>query len=882
MTVAWPRGVHGLEDAAPESLIGGKAAALGRLLALGVPVPAGLVIDSDVFHRFVEATGLSTRINGLTDAAEAGAVRALVAGAPPSPELDCILALVHRQLSTGLVVVRSSAVGEDGVSASFAGQLDSILDIATPAELAQALRTVWASYWSDRAVFYRSARGAALSGMGVIVQRQVQAVAAGVLFTRDPQDPAGAQASHMIVEYCEGLADGLVTGSVDPARLRIHRSDLTTTTLARLDDDAADHVHKVLTSDRIRALAALALRIETAFGAPQDIEWAIDGCGQVWIVQARPITTLAKPSPVVLWSNANVNENFPEPISPLLYSIASLGYYHYFRNLALAFGLSRRRVASMERFLRGIIGVHGARMYYHLTNIHATLRMAPFGDRITNAFNVFVGVNETAAQPSRAVSWMDGRSRFGQACEVGRIAVQSTWQFLRLGRRVAMFERTADAFAAQTTDDAIASRSLTDLLQNLHAFLDIRCHRWKNASLADAGAMLSYALLERSLSLAHAAPGTHNRLLRALPGVPSSTPPLLLWDLSRAIRSDSDLHALFRNAPIETIRQAIAHDARFASFRARFDHFLDQWGFRSSSELMLTVPSLQERPEPVIDLLKQYAESDGVPPADTIAAQATARASEQSQLLRTVAWRSPWRALVLWRLISWTQRAVAYRERARLKQALLYTRCRQIALRIGDRLVSSGLLQQRDDVFMLTWQEIDELGSGRAMFPYRVSALIDRRRAEHTELSAMQPPDTLRLGDTDYLPLDASIAPQASSLDPDEAGGALGALLEGTSACGGRVTAAAAVLRDVGESNRLTPGAVLVTRQTDPGWGPLFCLISGLVIERGGMLSHGAIIAREFGLPCVVGVKDATRRIAHGVVLTVDGDRGTCLVGAQP
>ena len=145
-----------------------------------------------------------------------------------------------------------------------------------------------------------------------------------------------------------------------------------------------------------------------SFDRPQDIEWTIDADGRLWIVQARPITTAAerRPGPLrerrlsgaelhVQWSNANVNENFPEPISPLLYSIASAGYYHYFRNLGLSFGISRRRLAAMEQPLRQIIGVHGARMYYNLTNIHAVLRTAPFGERLAASFNQFVGADDT-------------------------------------------------------------------------------------------------------------------------------------------------------------------------------------------------------------------------------------------------------------------------------------------------------------------------------------------------------------------------------------------------------------------------------------------------------------------------------------------------------
>ncbi len=932
-----------LADAHDQAEVGGKASTLARLLALGAPVPGGGVLTCAAFDRFLHANGLAPQIDRIcadlnpSDLSQlqraAEKIRGLVTGAPLPPEVDAAIETIATELLPGArsrvpafesrnaesgihtpepgtrnlepgprtlepwnpaVAVRSSAVGEDGERTSFAGQLDSILGVTTREGLREAVRVCWASYRSERALFYRSARGATLSGMGVIVQQQVDAAVAGVLFTREPVGGAGEDRDDLLIEYCAGLGEALVSGRVDPGRLRVSRGTLTVTTLEELSDEHDREIASAaLTPQNVRDLARLSIRPEQDLSGPQDIEWAIGRDGTLSLLQARPITTLApgtqraecedpaspkrdsaKPGASILWSNANVNENFPDPISPLLYSIASLGYYHYFRNLGLAFGISRRRLAAMDRPLRTIIGVHGARMYYNLTNIHAVLRMAPFGDRLTAAFNQFVGASETAASPDGAASWTDRRRGAAQALELMRVFVSTTWQYVWLRRRLESFERTADDFASRTHPDALADRRLPSLLEHLGEFLDIRFRRWKNASLTDAAAMVSYALLQRSLARAGAG-AIHNRLLRALPGVPSSTPPLRLWALSRQIRADQALRDLFATAASSDVLNTVRSDARFAGFRRSFELFLDEWGFRSSSELMLTVPGLQEQPEPVIELLKQYAESEGEPPEAAIARQAAERMAETSRLLRGLAPRSPIRAAFLWRLLTWTQRSVAYRERARLKQALLYTRCRRIALAIGARLVETSVLERPEDVFFLSWQEIDELGSGRAMFPYRIAALVAARQREHAALSAMRPPDTIRAPEGTYLPLAAAPRPAVTDEATSDANGGT---LAGLGACGGTVTARAAVLEAVTQAHRLVRGDILVTRQTDPGWGPIFLLVSGLVIERGGMLSHGAIIAREFGLPCVIGIKDATRRIAHGARITVDGDRGTCAI----
>jgi pyruvate,water dikinase len=221
-------------------------------------------------------------------------------------------------------------------------------------------------------------------------------------------------------------------------------------------------------------------------------------------------------------------------------------------------------------------------------------------------------------------------------------------------------------------------------------------------------------------------------------------------------------------------------------------------------------------------------------------------------------------------LLPWTHASIRYRERARLKQALLYSRLRRVALAIGDELVRRDMLATRDDVFWLTVSELDELASGGAMFAHSTRELVTLRTRAHATLATMTPPDSFTLPAGEYL----GGSSNEEFPEPGETATDAASVLRGTTACTGCVTGRASVLRDVTEAERLAEGDVLVTKQTDPGWGPVFFLISGLVIERGGMLSHGAILAREFGIPCVVGVREATRVIPEGAEITVDADRG--------
>jgi phosphohistidine swiveling domain-containing protein len=849
--------VLSLDEALDERLVGGKAAGLARLLRLGVTVPRGLVIPASITARFTE--------DGIPE------------------DLWCEIIDARHALGAAVVIVRSSAIGEDSADASFAGQLDSISNVTSAEELRRAILQCWRSRGSDRVRAYEQSRGHVLEGLGIIIQEQIDSSMSGVLFTRNPGGREGA-----LLEYCAGAGEDLVAGRINPGRVTVdaagqvcHRAAATAAVLA--DETAA-------------GLAAEGRRIAAAFGAPQDIEWTIDGGGRTWFVQARPITAVSFLPPEggshkigwgpeggshgftraprqILWSNANVNENFPEPITPLLYSVAAAGYYHYFLNLGRAFGLSARRLAAIDDPLRRIIGVHGARMYYNLTSIHTVLRAAPFGEQLAAAFNQFVGAEEIAPpdnDDSGRPDWHGWRAV--QALELGRIGASVIWQYLFLTRRVETFERTADEYARRTEPSALPRLGRAALRDCLRGFMEIRRHRWKNASLADAGSMVCYAGLKaflRRLLPGEAQEALHNTLLKALPGLVSSRPAIELWKLSRMIRADADLAALFATADPDAVVAGVRTGAAFAPFARAFDTYLNDWGFRCSAELMLTAPGFQENPAALVSILKSYAECDGESPEALLARQQAERIAETRRVLARVGWT---RAIPLRVLLGWTQRSIQLRERARLKQALLYSRLRRVALAIGDELCADARLERRDDVFMLTFDELDALLAGSAMFPDNLAEEIRGRLRAHADLRAMRPPDTFVLAEGGYLESTetrgTAIAEPASPR----------ATLTGTSACGGRVTARATVLADVTDAHKLHAGDVLVTRQTDPGWGPVFPLISGLVMERGGMLSHGAIIAREFGIPSIVGVADATRLIPSGATVCLDGDRGSVRV----
>ncbi|HVE84002.1 MAG TPA: PEP/pyruvate-binding domain-containing protein, partial [Myxococcales bacterium] len=293
-----------LTQAVEPARAGGKAHALARMLALGMPVPEGFVLTNDAFQAFLARDGLGERIAGLLagldvrDVARtrtaSGRIRELVLGAELPPPLRAELQGALDRLPRGEpVIVRSSAVGEDSARASFAGQMDSFPGVRSPEELERAVRACWASYWSERALAYQRARGVALAGMGVVLQRQVRARVSGVLFTRAPDGDGDELAG----EYCYGLGEALVSGRIDPGRFTLPRDGNDCRHLASPEPASPAEDATLFRPALMASLAAFARRLEEQLGGPQDIEWTIDGAGRLFLVQSRPITSAITQGP---------------------------------------------------------------------------------------------------------------------------------------------------------------------------------------------------------------------------------------------------------------------------------------------------------------------------------------------------------------------------------------------------------------------------------------------------------------------------------------------------------------------------------------------------------------------------------------------------------
>lgn len=813
----WLRGLDTVD--APE-LVGGKGRSLQELRREGAPVPEALILTT-AFARAMakEPTACLTALREIT-----------------------------ARLGAGPVIVRSSGAGEDGEASSFAGMLESLfpVDVGDPAALASAVQRVIASAEAPRVLAYARARGAGLRGVAVVVQRLVDCAAAGVLFT---------DGVLLRGEWCRGHGQALVDGAVTPGAFRVDRRFARGAGRAVLVDRSPDDAGPFpLDDEACAALVHHAAAIERRRGLSMDLEWCVDQRGALWIVQARPVTGRR----THLLSNANIAENFPAPVTPLLGSFARAGYEAYFVNLAREFGIDEARIRAHDEAFRGIVCTQGERLYYNLSSIHQVLRLMPFGDWLVDSFDLFVGAGSSAPRAAAEIA------------SLGRVLAHVGLAYRDLPARVARFERRVDEVAARCHPRLLAEMPLPRLAEGLRAIVDIRLHRWLDASLADCAAAVTYRALGAALGRASRdddPAARHHALLQGL-DVAGAWSMRALWELAAALRREGRAAQALGLGSFAAFRGAISPE-----LGQQVDAWLERFGFRGSGELLLTEPSLQEDPDRLLPLLARYveaiAEGRVESPAEAHDRQRAAREAATAQIVAGM--RGPRRALrpLFLQLVRATHTAVQLRERARFRQALLYTRLRLVVRAIGARLAWAGAIAATDDAFFLEVGELIDLAEGRTLAG-GAHALVAARRSAHAQLSTLDLPDAFTLPAGTFV-VPGALGP-APAVQHDE--GASDGPLHGVPASGGRVTGRAAVLGGLADAVKLAPGDVLVAAQTDPGWAPLFFLVKGLVLERGGMLSHGSILARELGIPSVVGVPHATRRIAHGQPIEVDGDAG--------
>jgi pyruvate,water dikinase len=913
---AWVH-VPGSQAPAGVAEIGGKGHNLSRLLALasassdpsrpGFRVPRFVVVTAGAFDRWVT--------NGQPWPAsedEAERRRQEVTALALPAELAAALrdALAAQQLSAATVAVRSSAASEDGATASFAGQFETVLGVPAADEraLADALRAVWASAFLARATAYRAGRVDAGGGvrMAVVIQELVDPEASGVAFSADPVTRDRETA---VVSAVYGLGEGLVSGELDADDFRVRFVDgggpVVAATIAHKDRAlrpapggrtreeavAAERRDAPALSDAEAVrVAACARALAGTLGAPQDIEWALlPGAGamrELVVLQTRPITTLDAAAPVAatvaspavpepshrgerrLWDNSNIIESYSGVTTPLTFSFARRVYEDVYRQFCGLMGVSDALLEANQRTFANMLGLVRGRVYYNLLNWYRTLGLLP-GFAFNRGFmEKMMGVREALEDPPPPAS-AGGRLR-----DLANL-VHMLWRMVgearRLKREVPAFHARVEATLAplaRTRFETLSEDELLAVYRGLEASL---LTRWRAPLVNDFFAMIFFGTLCRLIErwLPGAPPTLANDLLCGEGGIISTEPARHVMALARRVAGTPSLAARFAaDTDAATVLRGLGDDPADAGFRRELDAYIERFGDRCLEELKLETVTLREDPAFLVQTIRSYAARGTVDPETQREHEKQIRVAAETLVRSRL---SGVKRAVFQGVLVRARRRVRDRENLRFERTRVFGMVRRVFLALGGRLAARGRLRTARDVFYLSIDELFADGEATGV-TLDLAQLTAARRVEFEAFArAPAPPDRFETWGTPALAFGAE---GAATAPVAAAGAAAMRELKGTGCCPGVVRERVRIVRDPREAHGVT-GRILVAERTDPGWTLLFPAACGLLVQRGSLLSHSAIVAREMGLPCVVGVPGLLDTLRDGELVEMDGATGS-------
>ena len=841
--VIWP------EDGAGSEELGGKAGALAALRRCSFPIPPWFVVAPSA----AESGGWEREVES--------ALRRLA----PNGES---------------VAVRSSAAGEDGVEHSYAGQLESYLFVR-PRNVAARVRDVWQSAKSTRVASYRAERRiSGASVPAVLVQRMVDAEKSGVAFSADP---VTGRRGRCVVAATFGLGTALVSGADDADTVVVERAGEIVerkTAIKRIAHrrgpegdvvevplSAEDSTRPVLRDSEARLVAALARRAALHAGAPQDIEWAIED-GELFLLQSRPITSLAAlgdpDGAPALWDNSNIAESYGGVTTPLTYSFARYVYEEVYRQFLAIVGVPSKTIEDNGDALRRMIGLVRGRVYYNLYSWYRALALLP-GFRLNRRFmEQMMGVREGLPEALAAELSASSRgARWRDALGVGRMGWRLLAANLRIEGSVREFHARLDR-ALAGSGVALSDMRPDEIVAHYRTLERELLRNWDAPLLNDFFAMIHFGALRKLAAkwCGDEAGTLQNDLVAGDGAIVSAEPARRIREMATIAAEDPALVKALTSGNLDV---ALAAVRRTPALARRYDEYLARFGDRCLDELKLETETLDDDPALLLDAIGRAAAS---PATSTAGERADFRGDAERRAFGALRGHPVRRGL--FRIVLAQARGrVRDRENLRFERTRVFGRVRRIFLELGKRFTAIGLLGEPRDVFWLDVGEALGVVEGTAT-SVNLRALVEARRSEFAEYAVTPaPPDRFETRGMVHQGRQWEQAPAAPT--PAAEGGEQRA---GTGCYPGLVRGKVRVVRDPRDAE-LRPGEILVAERTDPGWVMLFPAASGLLVERGSLLSHSAIVARELGIPAVVSIAGLTRWLATGDVVEMDGRAGT-------
>jgi pyruvate,water dikinase len=864
---------------------GGKGANLSRLARAGFAVPPGFILATDAYRAYVAANGLGSVIaealGRLTseDAAAlsraAATIQAAFAAGEIPAETTAALRAAYGALGAGPVAVRSSATAEDLPDLSFAGQQDTYLNVLGEEQLLAAVTRCWGSLWTARAIGYRARNGIPQlsTALAVVVQRLVQSEVSGVLFTANPLTGLRGEA---VIDATFGLGEALVSGQVEPDQYVV---DALTGAVVSVTAGAKgvitrprpqggvetvavdDRTGATLRTDQLQALVALGRAIEAAFGVPQDVEWALAD-DELVVLQSRPITSLfpvprLSDDPLWVWFSFGSVQGLLGPMTPLGQDVVRV----------LLAGMSTELGVPRSAETLQVFAPAGERLW---VEINGMVRH-PIGRRLVGPVLDYVEpsvgriLRRLMADPRLGAG--TGRLRFVTIWRVARfllpVALRAAGNMIRPRRARDRFDAALETRLAATAVSETGDRYAR--LAAVAAFL--------RETLADAFPFLLPRFLPlmapgmATLRLLQTLAGDTGLAMEATRGMPRNVTTemdLALWQTARAIAADQASLALFQTLAAGELARRFLAGALPPRAQTAVADFLTRYGMRGVGEIDFGQPRWREDPTSVMEALQSYLQIDPAQAPDALFARGETAAEVAVDALVTAV-----RPHRFGRLKAKLVRAAAGRMRlflgARESPKFFIIRlmgqARATLLTVGRAFVDAGTFDRPDDLVYLRLAELEALARRQAAPQGDWRALVAKRRAAYArEARRKQVPRVL-------------VSDGRAFYEGVGAGSDTEARLAGSPVSAGVVEGVVRVVLDP-HGAALVPGEILVCPGTDPAWTPLFMAAGGLITEVGGMMTHGSVVAREVGIPAVVGVHQATTRLRTGQRIRLDGTSG--------
>ncbi|MHC4415277.1 MAG: PEP/pyruvate-binding domain-containing protein [Planctomycetota bacterium] len=856
-------------------LIGEKAAGLLRLRRHGVPTPDAFCITADACREHVSTGVVGRTLDRLRDAPDESGrsllstLRQRIVAAPLSAALCRDVGKHYRALGAASVAVRSSGTMEDRPDAAFAGLHETYLNVTGPTACLEAVVRCWASLWTERAFAYRAERGIdhGQARMAVIVQEFLPAEASGVVFSADP---VSGSRERIVIEACLGVGVAVVSGRVSPDRYVVWKGDFTILEshvaekrFEMVPDPSGGLCDKVVDGPRARGpaispeaverLARMAAGLERDLGSPQDVEWAAVG-DRLFCLQSRPITALpetTRPEDHQVWSNLNTGEVLPDVVSPMTWSIVEASQEYIA-------GMFRRAGVDLEDHPLG--AMIAGRLYFNINTFIGVGRRMPL------ARHLDVGTLLGGAQGGPSGPAIDIPDEHIPRIRTGLLRVMlrlpRTLLVLVTHRPQAGFRYAAEMAARRSRFQAMNLRELSEeaLVETLDALLS-EIFRDRDVFAFPATAMFYFRFLDRGCRrwLGDSNSIMANRLLAGQGGLASAEAGFELWKLAAHARQRAQVCDCLRAADsLSTAREALAASEPGRGFLDRWDRFVDAHGHHTRGEIELFNPRWSETPDYLLGMLRSYLPM--MDAADPIADYAVrAREAERLAAACLGRLRNPVKRMLLGHFLKNARVGSAMRENIKSEAMRYVALMRQVLLELGARFRHRGVFEAADEVFFLKRQELATVVRDGPGIDVRKTVESRRREYERNQLITPPPVVTGRF--------DAARAVVETTVPVSK-------VLRGIAVSPGVATGPARIILRATGDETVRPGEILVAPFTDPGWTPYFVPAAGIVMDMGGLLSHGSIVAREYGMPAVVNVGPATKMIRTGQMLQVDGDRG--------